>query len=187
MAIFFAILSTVYKLRLNQVTVSLALFSFSIVLWDLLVFIHRTASTAQYSIQIFKVIVVVHPFILGFFFLTFLNIWRARLLNLLCLVPSFIGSIIYAFFIEYDVVEGAFGWSYSTLIASHATFVINFFTPIYMTSIVFVLVFLWLKTASRPLRRRLLYILVSFIIFQAVSVTLTNIILLQENPDFPPL
>ncbi len=187
LAIVFAIISTVYKLKLNQVTVSLALFGFSIVLWDLLVFIHRTASTAQSSIQIFKVIGAVHPFILGFFFLTFLNIWSARLLNLLCLVPSFIGSIIYTFFVEYEVVEGVFGWSYRTLIAPNATFVINFFTPIYMASIVFVLVFLWLKAASKSLRRRLFYILVSFIIFQAVGVTLTNIILLQANPDFPPL
>ncbi|MCX8188506.1 MAG: hypothetical protein N3F64_02235 [Nitrososphaeria archaeon] len=187
LAIVFATILTLYRLKVNFVSVSLALFGFSIVLWDVLVFIHRTAATYEFSIQIFKVIGVVHPFILGFFFLTFLNIWRTRLLNLLCLAPSVFGSIIYTFFVEYEMVEGAFGWSYHTIIAPHATFVIIFFTPIYMASILFVLIFLWLKAASKSLRKSLLYILVSFIIFQAIGVTVTNFILLQVNPNFPPL
>ncbi|MEM4736966.1 MAG: hypothetical protein QXD41_03770, partial [Nitrososphaeria archaeon] len=68
LAIVFATILTMYKLRLNQVSVSLALFGFSVVLWDLLVFMHRTALTAQLSLQIFKVIGLIHPFILGFFF-----------------------------------------------------------------------------------------------------------------------
>ncbi|MEM0385119.1 MAG: hypothetical protein QXJ62_05295 [Nitrososphaeria archaeon] len=187
LAIVFATILTMYKLRLNQVSVSLALFGFSVVLWDLLVFMHRTALTAQLSLQIFKVIGLIHPFILGFFFLTFLNIWRARLLNLICLAPSVFGSLIYAFFVEYEMVEGAFGWSYRTIIAPHATFMINLFTPIYMASIILVLVLLWFKAASRSIRKRLMYILASFIIFQAIGVTVTNFIILQADPDFPPL
>jgi len=186
-AITFATILILYRLKINQVSISLSMFGFSIALWDVLVFFHRTAETAPLSLQIFKVIGMVHPFLLGFFFLTFLNIYRPRMLNALCLAPSALGSLFYTLFVDYDMAWGSFGWSYRTIIAPQASFFINLFTPFYMASILFVLAFLWLKAFTKSLRRKIMYILVSFIVFQAVGVTVTNIILLQQDPNFPPL
>lgn len=187
LAVIFATILTIYRLKVNYVSVSLAMFGISIAVWDVLVFLHRTAGTYEFSLQMFKIIGIMHPFILGFFFLTFLNIWKPRMLNVIGLIPSLFGSILYAMFVEYRMSWGNFGWSYQTIIAPQANFIITFFTPIYMASILIVLFFLWLKAATKSLKRKILYILVSFIVFQAVGVTVTNIILMQSDPNFPPL
>jgi len=187
LAVIFATILTIHRLKVNYVSVSLAMFGLSIAVWDILVFLHRTAETYEYSLQVFKVIGILHPFILGFFFLTFLNIWKPRMLNVLCLIPSLFGSVLYAIFVEYSMIRGDFGWSYQTIIDPQANLIITFFIPIYMASVLIVLFFLWLKAATKSLKRKIMYILVSFIVFQAVGVTVTNIIFMQSDPNFPPL
>jgi len=180
---------TARRFKANPITLPFYLFATFVVLWELLVFFHRITEKEIEAIALFKMIGIIHPYIYGFYFLTFLNIWRARLLNLLCLVPSFFGSVLIALYVDYGVKAGAFGWSYyqkqtgSPLI----DLIIYATTIVIMLILVSTLTYLIIKSPSRELKRKFLYILAAFILFQVIGVPITNLVFLQNNPDFPPL
>jgi len=180
-------LLAIAKFKVNPVAVSLLVFGACIAAWDILVFLHRIAETAETSLTILKLSSIISPFIFGFYFLLFLNIWQTRKLNLLCLIPSFVGG---AFSTENinEVTPGAYGWSYRMQPISQGTAVTLYGATIaYMLIIIMVLVYLSLRSPSKNLRKRFLYILTVFILFQVIGLILTNVLFIQINPDFPPL
>ncbi|MGB9622876.1 MAG: hypothetical protein ACPL07_03420, partial [Candidatus Bathyarchaeia archaeon] len=180
---------TIRKLKLNMVTLPFCLFAIFIALWAFLVFFHRIAEDEAEAITLFKIVGIVHPYIYGFYFLTFLNIWRARLLNLLCLIPSFVGSALIALYVDYGVNASIFGWSYYQKQTGNPLIdtIIYATTIIIMLILIFTLIYLLRASPSKELKRKFLYILVAFVIFQAIGVPITNLFLLQSNPNFPPL
>jgi len=181
-------LLAIQKYKLNSVTGSFFAFGITIAIWQILVFFHRTAATPDDAINLFRIIGIVHPYAYGFYFLIFLNIWKTRILNLLCMIPSIIGSIVYGLYVDYKVYIGFFGWSYQQ-VTSGSLFDILVFgsTAIMITALVVTLVYLLLKSPSKDLRHRFLNILFAFLIFQTFGLFITNFLLMPSNPDFPPL
>lgn len=184
---FFASLFLLYKFKINSVTISLSLFGIMVSFWEILVFLHRTAQTPTDAVVIFRIIGTIYPIILGFYFLTFLNVWRFRIFNLLCFLPSIIGSLLSIFLTEYRVTWGQYGWSYSSTVQLNAYEATLLGTPLYMGIMMSILIYLLAKAPSKNLKMKFLYILLTFIAFQAIGLTITNVYLIQMNPDFPPL
>ncbi|MGD0330931.1 MAG: hypothetical protein ABSB40_10940 [Nitrososphaeria archaeon] len=182
-----ASLFLLYKFKANPVTISLSLFGIIVSCWEVLVFFNRTAQTPMDAMAIFGIIGIVYPFTIGFYFLTFLNVWRFRIFNILCLLPSITGSLISIFLTKYQMHLGVFGWSYSSIVQLNTYEVILLGTPIYMGIMILILIYLLVKAPSRSLKTKFLYILLAFIAFQAVGITITNVYLIQINPNFPPL
>ena len=178
----------VHKFKVNSVVASVLMFGATIVIWDVLVFFHRIATTPEQSAMIFRFVGIVHPYIIGFYFLILLNIWKARKLNLLCLAPAVVGSIIYGFFLSYEVFLGTYGWSFQTIIPSQIVNEAIFVTTVvYMSFMIITLIYLLIKSPSREIRLKFLYILAIFIVFQAIGMLVTNLWLIPSNPNFPPL
>ena len=185
--VIFLSLRAIQKYKINEVTISLLAFGMTIALWQILVFFHRIAATDTDAINIFRIIGIVHPFAYGFYFLIFLNIWKTRTLNFLCLIPSIVGSGLYGLYVSYKVKLGTYGWSYQQ-ITSGPTFDILIFgsTAAMITVLMATLIYLLTKS-PRDLRKRFLYILFAFVLFQTFGLFVTNFILIQNDPNFPPL
>ncbi|MEM3403401.1 MAG: hypothetical protein QXJ17_02445 [Nitrososphaeria archaeon] len=183
------IVKTVRRFKINSVTLPFYFFSAFIVLWALLVFFHRIEENEIKAIALFKIVGVIYPYIYGFYFLTFLNIWKTRLLNLLCLVPSLVGSLLIGLYVDYGVRSGAFGWSYYQKQTGKPLIddLIYSTTIIIIVILVFTLIYLLIKSPSRELKRKFLYILLAFLLFQVLGISITNLLFLQSNTDFPPL
>ena len=178
----------IHKFKANTITISLLSFGILIAVWEILVFFHRVAGTAAESLSIFRISGIVGPYIYGFYFLIFLNIWKSRKRNLICLTPSIIGSIISLTFESYEVVPGAYGWAYRRLpVSPNANLAIFGSTAVYMLIIIVVLIYLLAKSPSKDLKAKFLDILLAFVMFQVVGLLVTNVFLIQNNPSFPPL
>ncbi|MGQ9781987.1 MAG: hypothetical protein ACUVQ8_07050 [Nitrososphaeria archaeon] len=176
------------KFKANPVALSLLAFGICIAVWDILVFFHRIAETADASLTILKASVVIGPFIFGFYFLIFLNIWQVRKINLLCMIPSFFGSVFSLNIISQVTKSDSYGWSYQMQpLKLDTALTIYGATIIYVLAITVVLTYLSLKSPNKNLRKRFLYILTVFILFQVIGLVVTNVLLIQGNPNSPPL
>ena len=181
-------LRAIQKYKSNAVTRSFFAFGITIAIWQILVFFHRTTTSPEDVINLFKIIGIVHPFAYGFYFLIFLNIWKTRMINLLCMIPSIIGSLVYGLYVDYNVDIGTFGWSYRQVTSSSLFDILVFgSTAIMITVLLITLIYLLLKSPSRDLRKRFYYILFAFLLFQTFGLFVTNFFLMPSNPNFPPL
>jgi hypothetical protein len=181
-----AIIGSYVLLRAPRAWTSLAFVAFAIdvSLWELFVFLHRTASTLDATTLYFHVVKVTFPLLTPLYLLTILTIWRVQRRNLLALVPGVI-YLFLQFQIELEFLSTEFGWSY-TAAPSIPQYVIGVIIVGYT---IFTATRLYLLVKAAPTRRgrmkfRILFW--SFICFQTIGVTVSNIVL-AFTPQAPPI
>ena len=175
------------KRRIKSITVSLFLFGLVTALWEILVFFQRTVDTPEQSILLFRVIGSIYPFIFAFYFLTFLNVWKTRKINLLCLVPSAVASPLLGFSLEYKSEFGTYGWNWEIVRYTPLTSMIYVTSAVLFSILILVLVYLLIKSPNRDIRMKFTKILIVFILFQVIGIVVTNLVIMQTDPNFPPL
>ncbi len=184
-----AALISIWFLRRNPRTWASKLFlAFGIVvaLWNFFTFLHRTAPTSDLSSQFFEYVKLFFGLIIPLYSLTFINIWKERKISILILIPFFAYLLLIESQVNYQFFLTEYGWSFApvgTELALNSLAAIQFG---YILVAIALLGYLIRKTKNFELQRKYYVLLITFIAFQAVGVTVSNALLYQD-PNTPPI
>lgn len=161
---------------------SLLLFGLTTSLWEVSVYLSRTAPNATVAFNFFIVTIVTSHLGFPLYLLTVLTIREERSKNtlLMILVPAMIQAAAFAkdYFVDYRLEPTESGWTYK-VVGFHSTplVVVSVIFLCYLVGIVLVLFGLIRKAKIQLLKRKYTILLISFVLFQVVGTTLTNALL----------
>ncbi len=160
------------------------LFGLIVSFWEFAGFLHRTAPDKETSTFFIIITAIASNLSFPLYLSTVLSIRGYQKKLLLVFIPAIV-NILCLPFLQYDIIETKFGWSYQ-IIKSEIPFAISsIFFFFYLAIIIILLLKLVIQARSNPLKKKYRILLVNFIAFQAIGYPLTQY-LINIYPDFPP-
>ncbi len=156
--------------------------------WMVSVYLHRTAETAELTALYFGLSSLFFVSVFPLLLITLLNIIKRSLWSILLLIPNIVEQIVYRTAATPQFVKTNFGWSYllsfSNQYARLVTYAI-YFTNVAVFAIILVLMMTRLRI-PKIYRKRYGILFLSFFGLQGIAVIVMQV-LLQSNPDMPPI
>ena len=163
----------------------LIIYSILISAWSLSVFIHRTTPYLEISEFFFRAGAISLFLAQSIYLCMAFSIRSPKKRYLLATIPSFVASILYLGYGEFRFTYTSFGWSYSLagdLLSQVARGVTN---EAYNLAILLTLYFLYRGANNPLLKRKLSILLFTYLIFQFIGFSATNLLLVLGG-DVPP-
>lgn len=157
-----------------------------VALWNFFTFLHRVAPTADLSAQFFHYVRFFFGLIIPLYSLTFLNIWKERKISILILIPLLAYLLLIESQVDYQLFLTQYGWSFKSVGAEFALNSIAMIHFGYILVVIVLLGYLIRRTKNYELQRKYGVLLITFIAFQAVGVSVSNALLYQD-PNTPPV
>jgi len=159
-------------------------FGFSVSMWALFAFFHRTASTAALSKDLFRLVMLFAPLVQGFLISTILYIKDEKWYYPFVVVPTFIVGISLFALAPFNVIWTSYGWSYT--LHSPWFMIYSIFSGVYLFAMIIILAIRVRRPLVRALRKKYALILAGYGVFYGIGMGITNIAI-SMNPQFPPV
>jgi len=159
-------------------------FGFSVSMWALFAFLHRNASTAALSKDLFRLVMLFAPLVQGFLISTILYIKDEKWYYPFVAVPTFILGISLFALAPFDVIWTSYGWSYT--LHSPWFMIYSIFSGVYLFAMIIILAIRVRRSLVRALRKKYALILAGYGVFYGIGMGITNIAI-SMNPQFPPV
>lgn len=173
-----------YKNTKNTVTQYFFLFGLSIALWQILAFLHRNAPNADLSATFFRFDLFFLFLAPSFLLLSLLFLRKERRMYPAVLIPPLSVSIFTLFISPFKIISTKYGWSYQyTPYFGYVTFILYLG---YILAIILYISVMMKETKASSLRKRYTIILLSFVIFYVIGLSIANA-LLAIYQNIPPL
>ena len=172
------------KSRTSKVTRIFLFYGASVMAWNLIVFVHRSAPTAFVSHISFRLSSSFGFIMFGLISLMLLFMYKKDLKNLLMLIPSFVISSAVILYGPFEVVMTNYGWNYEPY---------SWFLYLVATNLIFYIVAtsvigIWIikKIRSTTIKLKIKIILFATVIVYFVGILSTNVILVlyPQSPSF---
>ena len=161
------------------------LFGVSVGLWEVMMFLHRDALTADLSLGFLASGILFGFLAPGFLLATLFMLHKERLLNLLVLVPAFVSGALIILFKPFEIISTGFGWSFKLGLMQGVLLI----ALTWIWHVMAIIIAGWLlskRSKTNILKKKYTLITYGFFIFYAIGFPISNL-LLFNNPNIPPL
>jgi len=160
-------------------------YGFFVALWCLMAFFHRNAPTMELSKEFLDFGATFGFIFPAFLLITFLNLKKSSKFNSFALVPAIVLGLVAILLRPFEIFWTDFGWSYNYTNSYFfaATTLVNVG---YIISNLIVGVNLIRTAQTAVLRRKYNLLLLSYVLFYVVFLSISNMLLIS-NVDYPPL
>jgi hypothetical protein len=176
---------TLLRISRSGASLSFSVFALAVSLWEFFVFLQRTASSIESTGYFFNFVKVFFSLLIPLYLLTILSIRKERKINILSQIPEVV-YLYLQFNVELQFIPTDYGWSYivkGEMLYQYLMGLIIFGYAIFTTVTLYSLV---KHSPTAIARRKFKVLLWSFILFQAIGVYTSNVIL-ALYPYSPPV